>query len=81
MAMVSLLISSLTDGVDDWEYWYIGTVILVICIIVSLVLMYLNILTWQDPLGTVQEESKEPTQVSVVPVRASAVRYATALLS
>merc|ERR1711920_55597 len=51
MAMVSLLIAPLIDGVDDWEYWYIGLIILVICIIASIVLMFLKILTWQDPLG------------------------------
>merc|ERR1719433_1630244 len=57
MAMVSLLIAPLIDGVEDWEYWYIGLIILVICVIASLVLMYMKILTWQDPLGAVQEGS------------------------
>merc|ERR1712061_5000 len=68
MAMVSLLIAPLIDGVDDWEYWYIGLIILVICIIASIVLMYLKILTWQDPLGAVQTEGsvevKEPRPLS-----------------
>merc|ERR1719297_600730 len=55
MAMVSLLIAPLIDGVDDWEYWYVGLIILVLCIIASVVLMFMKILTWQDPLGSVQE--------------------------
>merc|ERR1719400_806821 len=55
MAMVSLLIAPLIDGVEDWEYWYIGLIILVVCMIASVVLMFLKILTWQDPLGAVQE--------------------------
>jgi len=59
MAMVSLLIAPLLDGVDDWEYWYVGLIILVLCIIASLVLMYLKILTWQDPLGGNVESSSD----------------------
>merc|ERR1712050_432582 len=51
MAMVSLLIAPLIDGVDDWETWYFGLIVLVVCIIATLVLMQKNILTWQDPLG------------------------------
>merc|ERR1712147_544469 len=37
MSMVSLLIAPLIDGNDDWEYWYIGLIILVICIVASFV--------------------------------------------
>jgi len=59
MAMVSLLIAPLLDGMEDWEYWYVGLIILVLCIIASVVLMYMKILTWQDPLGSVQEGAAE----------------------
>jgi len=52
MAMVSLLIAPLVDGQEDWETWYFGLIVLVICIIATLVLMQKNILTWQDPLGS-----------------------------
>merc|ERR1719266_1014010 len=45
MAMVSLLIAPLLDGDDDWELWYIGLIILVLCLVATLVLMYLKILT------------------------------------
>merc|ERR1719362_924283 len=55
MAMVSLLIAPLLEGVQDWELWYIGLIVTVFCIVASLVLMYMNILTWQDPLGAVQD--------------------------
>merc|ERR1719401_1486661 len=39
MAMVSLLIAPLIDGKDDWETWYIGLVITVICLAATAVLM------------------------------------------
>jgi len=63
MAMVSLLIAPLIDGTDDWEYWYIGLIILILCIVGSLVLMYLKILTWQDPLGLVESSTDDPKNV------------------
>merc|ERR1712061_738404 len=59
MAMVSLLIAPLIKGNDDWENWYIGLIPFVLCIIARIVLMFLKILTWQDPLGAVQEGSVE----------------------
>merc|ERR1712137_1158810 len=52
MAMVSLLIAPLVDGQKDWESWYFGLIVLVICLVATLVLMQKNILTWQDPLGS-----------------------------
>jgi len=58
MAMVSLLIAPLIDGNEDWKLWYVGLIITVLCLIATLVLMYLKILTWQDPLGAVQDEPK-----------------------
>merc|ERR1719331_148503 len=38
MAMVSLLIAPLLEGVDDWELWYVGLIISVFCIVASIVL-------------------------------------------
>merc|ERR1712241_593596 len=35
MAMVALLIAPLIQGNQDWDYWYIGLIILVICIVAS----------------------------------------------
>jgi len=58
MAMVSLLIAPLIDGNEDWKLWYVGLIILVICLVATLVLMYMKILTWQDPLGTNVDEPK-----------------------
>merc|ERR1712222_78637 len=37
MAMVSLLIAPLLDGVEDWETWYVGVIMLAVCIIGTLV--------------------------------------------
>merc|ERR1712232_1427203 len=51
MAMVSLLIAPLIDGRKDWETWYFGLIVLVLCLIATAVLMMKGILTWQDPLG------------------------------
>mmetsp|Transcript_103609 Transcript_103609/g.298392 ORF Transcript_103609/g.298392 Transcript_103609/m.298392 type:complete len:848 (-) Transcript_103609:80-2623(-) len=52
MAMVSLLIAPIIDGKKDWELWYVGAIVAFICLVVTLVLMYFGILTWQDPLGS-----------------------------
>merc|ERR1712032_1321627 len=39
MAMVSLLIAPLLDGVEDWEIWYVGLIMLVLCLVATAVLM------------------------------------------
>merc|ERR1712032_1217542 len=51
MAMVSLLIAPLIAGKADWEDWWIGLFPLAVCIIGTLVLIHMGILTWKDPLG------------------------------
>merc|ERR1712032_1228661 len=51
MAMVSLLIAPLIAGKADWEDWYIGLIVLVLCLVATGVLMFKKILTWKDPLG------------------------------
>merc|ERR1712003_444022 len=50
MAMVSLLIAPLIDGVEDWENWWIGVIPTALGIIGTAVLIYMKILTWEDPL-------------------------------
>merc|ERR1719507_1052980 len=50
MAMVSLLIAPLIDGKKDWDDWYFGVAPLAICLIGTVVLIHVGILTWQDPL-------------------------------
>mmetsp|Transcript_92088 Transcript_92088/g.238560 ORF Transcript_92088/g.238560 Transcript_92088/m.238560 type:complete len:151 (+) Transcript_92088:2-454(+) len=77
MAMVSLLIAPLIDGQEDWETWYFGLIVLVICIVATLVLIYQNILTWQDPLGAevggdTASSSAPPSEATVTqtPVKA-----------
>jgi len=64
MAMVSLLIAPLIDGNEDWKLWYVGLIITILCLAATGVLMYLKILTWQDPLGAVGDEpsSAPPTE-------------------
>merc|ERR1711998_677288 len=51
MAMVALLIAPMLDGKDDWEDAWIGIIPLALMLIASGVLMYLDILTWKDPLA------------------------------
>jgi len=51
MAMVSLLIAPLIRGNTDWQNWYVGLVPLFLGIIATIVLMYVGILSWKDPLA------------------------------
>jgi len=89
MAMVSLLIAPLIDGNKDWDLWYVGLIIAVLCLAATLVLMYMKILTWQDPLGTVQDEQSKsvtpalgkgvtPMMTPVTPVDPGAVAQSLA---
>merc|ERR1719189_1588343 len=48
MAMVSLLIAPLIKGNEDWENWYIGIAPWFIGIVATIVLMYMEVLTWKD---------------------------------
>merc|ERR1712125_201885 len=50
MSMVSLTISPLITGKDDWENWYHGLIPFAIFLILSGVLVYMKVLTWKDPL-------------------------------
>uniref|UniRef100_A0A7S2JX05 H(+)-exporting diphosphatase n=1 Tax=Zooxanthella nutricula TaxID=1333877 RepID=A0A7S2JX05_9DINO len=68
MAMVSLLIAPLIEGKEDWSQWYIGIALLLMCIIATLVLIKVGILTWRDPLGAVEASADK-----VVPIMAPAV--------
>jgi Na+/H+-translocating membrane pyrophosphatase len=61
MAMVSLLIAPLIDGNDDWENAWIGFIPLVLLLSATLALMYLDILTWKDPLLNVGSMPGEGT--------------------
>jgi len=81
MAMVSLLIAPLIEGKDDWELWYIGVAILAVAIVVTLVLIYVGILTWKDPLGDSKmgddQKAKEEKQVDeVTPVETQGKAWA-----
>merc|ERR550532_3411059 len=48
IAMVALLIAPLIEGKDDWEDWWMGLFPLFLAVVATVVLMYANILTWQD---------------------------------
>merc|ERR1719221_2052968 len=57
MSMVSLLIAPFLRGKGDWESWYVGLVPLFIFVVVTAALVYMKILSWEDPLGALQEQS------------------------
>mmetsp|Transcript_9402 Transcript_9402/g.15176 ORF Transcript_9402/g.15176 Transcript_9402/m.15176 type:complete len:864 (-) Transcript_9402:154-2745(-) len=70
MAMVSLLIAPLIDGKEDWEDAWIGGIPLALLLIATLILMYLEILTWKDPLANAKlndEDKMKTSQVSQSP--------------
>jgi inorganic pyrophosphatase len=67
MAMVSLLMAPLIDGNDDWKLWYVGLIITVLCLGATLVLMWLKILTWQDPLAKLDDEQQKTTPKPATP--------------
>jgi len=53
MSMVSLTIAPLIQGKKDWESWYLGLVPLAIFLVITVVLVYMKVLTWKDPLQNV----------------------------
>merc|ERR1719262_495734 len=51
MSMVSLTLSPLIQGNQDWDNWYYGMAPNAIFVVSTGILLYLNILGWTDPLG------------------------------
>jgi inorganic pyrophosphatase len=62
MSMTSLTIAPLIRGNDDWENWYFGLIPFALFMIVSIVLVYMKVLTWKDPLQNIPKS--EETKVS-----------------
>jgi inorganic pyrophosphatase len=60
MSMVSLTIAPLISGKEDWDKWYLGLVPFVIFLLITVVLVYKEILTWKDPLGGLVSAAPEP---------------------
>merc|ERR1719183_434332 len=54
MSMVSLTMAPCIKGHTDWQGWGAGLVPLIITVAVTLVLMKMEILGWQDPLRELQ---------------------------
>merc|ERR1711939_508991 len=55
MSMVSLTIAPLLAGNEDWKNWYFGLIPLAVFIVVTAVLVFKGVLTWKDPLESVQK--------------------------
>jgi inorganic pyrophosphatase len=51
MSMVSLTLSPMIEGNDDWENWYYGMIPVGIGVIALFALVQKGILGWQDPLA------------------------------
>jgi len=64
MSMVALLIAPLISGNEMWDNWWVGVIPTVLCVIATIVLIKLEILTWKDPLRNMltssEDESKTP---------------------
>jgi len=60
MSMVSLTVAPLFKGYNaPFEFYYLGLIPLGVFIILTLVLIKLNILTWDDPLGDMLDATKK----------------------
>merc|ERR1719502_2312799 len=55
MSMISLTVAPLIKGNDDWKNWYFGLIPLAVFIVVTAVLVFKGILTWNDPLQDIQK--------------------------
>lgn len=71
MSMVSLTIAPFITGHHDWQTSHYGLVPLGLMVVISIVLVYLEILTWKDPLQlnaapTENGASKPVKQVSKI---------------
>jgi len=53
--MVSLLIAPLLEGKKSWSQWWLGIPSFVIFVVVTGILMYKKVLTWEDPLSVLDQ--------------------------
>merc|ERR1712048_736977 len=56
MSMIALMIAPLIDGNEDYENWWMGLIPSVVLVISTIVLIYVGILSWKDPLAEVNQE-------------------------
>merc|ERR1712129_406798 len=57
MSMVSLTIAPLLKGNEDWQNFYFGFIPLVVFAIITAALLQKEILTWKDPLQSIEPTS------------------------
>jgi len=78
MSMVSLTIAPLlrddAEGNKDWENWYFGMIPLAIFVGVTVVLMFMGILSWKDPLSKAQVEQETKKKIEEASVEVEAVK-------
>eukprot|EP00928_Gymnodinium_smaydae_P034544 TRINITY_DN2444_c2_g1_i1.p2 TRINITY_DN2444_c2_g1~~TRINITY_DN2444_c2_g1_i1.p2 ORF type:complete len:276 (-),score=71.91 TRINITY_DN2444_c2_g1_i1:78-860(-) len=75
MSMIALLIAPIIDGNEDWHNWWFGCIPLGLTIIGTLILVYMGILSWADPLA--HHDIGGPTEVS--PAKEASLREAGAV--
>merc|ERR1711953_1637627 len=67
MSMTSLTIAPFIRSNDDWDNWYFGLIPLGLFVIITAILVYVDVLTWADPLQKIQKEEKKADVVSEAP--------------
>jgi len=60
MSMVSLTISPILAGKQDWDDWYFGLPVLFVFLLVTIILAAKEILTWKDPLANASDGAAPP---------------------
>merc|ERR1712110_1358566 len=60
MSMVALTIAPLIAGNESWDNWYYGLIPFVIFILVTVILVMKEILTWKDPLQNLEKAAAPP---------------------
>jgi inorganic pyrophosphatase len=67
MSMVSLTLSPLLQGNQDWENWYYGMAPTGIFLVATGILLYMDILGWSDPLaGLVAKTATSPRSAAKI---------------
>merc|ERR1712100_534517 len=67
MSMVSLTIAPLLKPYDrHWEFYYWGFPPLGLFVILTAALVYMGILTWEDPIGKMLDEGEKKAEAASV---------------
>jgi inorganic pyrophosphatase len=62
MSMVSLTVAPLLENNKDWDNWYYGMAPTAVFVLVSIVLIFMDILGWKDPLKDMLSNAEKPKE-------------------